>query len=106
MHDTCATAIAAARRIIEAKNAAGVEFYGAEGWAALDPSQRETFDVLCFNHTRQLPVTAYNRLSKVLLEELLAPYAAEVRGVLGPQSRVELDGESLLRSIAKLVDHK
>ena len=106
MHDTCATANAAAKRIIDAKNAAGIEFYGAEGWAALDPSQRETFDVLCFNHTRQLPVTAYNRLSKVLLEELLAPYATEVRGVLGPQSRVELDGESLLRSVAKLVDHK
>jgi len=38
--------------------------------------------------------------------ELLAPYAAEVRGVLGPQSRVELDGESLLRSVAKLLDPK
>jgi hypothetical protein len=41
-----------------------------------------------------------------VLEELLAPYAAEVRGVLEPQSRVELDGESLLRSVAKLLDPK
>ena len=104
MHDTCATANEA--RIVEAKNAASIEFYGAERWAALDPSERETFDVLCFNHTRQLPVTAYNRLSNALLEELLAPYAAEVRGVLGPQSRVELDGDSLLRSVAKLLDPK
>ena len=58
MHDACATANAAARRIVEAKNAAGDEFYGAERWAALDPSERETFDVVCFDHTRQLPVTA------------------------------------------------
>jgi len=54
MHDTCATANAAAQRIVETKNAAGIEHYGAEEWAALDPSKRETFDVLCFNHTRYL----------------------------------------------------
>ena len=41
-----------------------------------------------------------------MLEELLAPYAAEVRAVMGPQSRVELDGESLLRSVCKLLDAK
>ena len=78
MHDTCATANAAARRIIEAKNSAGIAFYGEEAWAALNPSERETFDGLCFNHTRQLPVTAYNRLSKAVLEELLAPYGASI----------------------------
>ena len=53
MHDTCTTANAAAKRIVEVKNAAGIEFYGAERWAALDPLERETFDVLCFNRTRQ-----------------------------------------------------
>ena len=87
MHGTCATANAAAQRIVEAKNAAGIEHYGAEEWAALDPSKRETFDVLCFNHTRQLPVTAYNRLSKVVLEELLAPYAAQGHVPQGPDRR-------------------
>jgi hypothetical protein len=41
-----------------------------------------------------------------VLEELLAPYAAEVRGMLGPQSRVDLDGKFLLRSVCKLLDPK
>ena len=64
MHDTCATANLAAKRIIEAKNELGVATFGAAGWATLSPKDRETFDGLCANHTRQRPVTAYDRLSK------------------------------------------
>ena len=45
------------------------------------PEDRETFDGLCANHTLQLPVTAYDRLSKAALHELLQHLA-----------RVELDG--------------
>ena len=73
MHDTCATANLAAKRIIEAKNELRVATFGAAGWVTLSPEYRETFDGLCANHTRQLPVTAYDRLSKAkaALHELL-----------------------------------
>ena len=66
MHDTCATANLAAKRIIEAKNELGVATFGAAGWATLSPEDRETFDGLCANHTRQRPVTAYDRSPRPL----------------------------------------
>ena len=106
MHDT--TANLAAKRIIEAKNELGVATFGAAGWATLSPEDRETFDGLCANHTRQLPVTAYDRLSKAktALHELLSPFADEVRKAMGPLARVELDGPSFMRSVSKLLDPK
>ena len=106
MHDTCATANLAAKRIIEAKNELGVATFGAAGWATLSPEDRETFDGLCANHTRQLPVTAYDRLSKAALHELLQHFADEVRQAMGPTARVELDGPSFMRSVSKLLDPK
>ena len=104
MHDTCNTANAAAKLIIEAKNEMGILAFGAAEWAALPPEMRETFDAKCFNHTRQLPITAYDRLSKAALHELLERYAAEVRAMMGPSARVELDGPSFMRSFSKLLD--
>ena len=65
MHDTCATANLAARRIIEAKSSWGCDLRGAER-ATLSPEDRETFDGLCA-YDRQLLVTAYDRPSKAAL---------------------------------------
>ena len=104
MHDTCNTANLAAVRIIEAKNEAGIATFGREAWEALPPEERETFDALCFNHTRQLPVAAYDRLSKEELSVLLKDFAEEVRAKFGPTARVELDGPSFMRSVSKLLD--
>ena len=104
MHDTCNTTNKAARLIIEAENEAGVATFGAAGWASLPPEERETFDGLCANHTRQQPVTAYDRLSAAEMGTLLKSFAKEVRLKMGPTARVELDGPSFLRSIAKLLD--
>ena len=106
MHDTCNTASKAAKLIIEAKNAAGVAFYGEAGWAAMPLEDRETFDGLCFNHTRQLPVTAYDRLSAAELAKLLGPLAGELRAKMGPLARIVLDGLSFMRSLSKLLDPK
>ena len=84
----------------------GVATFGAAGWATLSPEDRKTFDGLCANHTRQLPVTAFDRLSKAALHELLQPFADEVHKTMGPTARVKLDGPSLMRSISKLLDVK
>ena len=64
MHDTCNAANAAARAIIAAKVRAGEEHFGAEVWAALPESTRETFDGGYHNHTMQLPWAEYDRMVK------------------------------------------
>ena len=61
MRDTCNTARAASRRIIEEKNLAGIAHFGEEVWEGLPPQLRETFDGDCCNHLRQLPVAEYLR---------------------------------------------
>jgi hypothetical protein len=106
MHDTCNTANKAAKLIIEAKNEAGVAFYGEAVWAEMSQEDRQIFDGLCCNHTRQLPVTAYDRLSKMEMENCLKPFADDLRAKMGPMARVELDGLSFMRSISKLLDPK
>ena len=84
MHDTCNTANLAAVRIIEAKNEAGIATFGREAWDALPPEERETFDALCFNHTRQLPVAALRQgYRRVADADLLGPALPLDRDVFG-----------------------
>jgi len=104
MKDTCNTARAASNRIIEEKNLAGIAHFGEEVWEGLPPLLRETFDGDCCNHLRQLPVAEYLRKVGTALQELLKDYADEARKMMGPQTRIELDGQSLLRSCAKMLD--
>ena len=49
----CNTANATARKISELVEKKGVEFFGAEVWAAMSYEQRCTMDYLCGNHTHR-----------------------------------------------------
>jgi len=62
MHDTCNTANATAKKIAELVQSKGEQFYGTAAWQALPEEDRCVLDFLCGNHTRGLPVDAFNRL--------------------------------------------
>ena len=104
MHDTCNTAEAAAKLLISEKNEMGIEHFGEEAWAAMPEERRRTFDVDCGNHTRQLPIVAFRRKAKKYIEPLLGQFRAEAMAGLGFGARIELDVESLVRSLTKLLD--
>ena len=80
-----------------------MEFFGAEVWAARPDELRCTTDYLCGNHTRNLPVAAFNRLFDEWLAEVLGDAFAACSAASGGRSRLEKSGTALLRSICKLV---
>ena len=61
MHDTCNTANATAREIARRVEEKGRGLYGDEAWESMPEEKRCVLDFLCGNHTRGLPVDAFNR---------------------------------------------
>ena len=103
MHDTCNTANATAREIARLVEEKGREYYGDEGWDDLPEEEKFILDFLCGNHTRGLPVDAFNRrFEDWLAEELSAEFDAAA-GESGGHARLEKSGTSLLRSLFKLI---
>jgi hypothetical protein len=62
-------------------------------------------DNLCGNHTRGLPVDAFNRLFEKYLNDNLGSEFAAAAAASGRGSRLEMSGTALLRSLAKLAHH-
>ena len=93
-----------AKRFIAEKNEQGIEHFGEEAWAEMPEERRKTFDVDCVNHTRQLPGVAFRRLARKYIEPLLKDFQADAMATLGFNARIELDVESLVRSLTKLLD--
>ena len=103
MHDTCNTANATAREIARLVEEKGREYYGDGGWDDLPEEEKCILDFLCGNHTRGLPVDAFNRrFEGWLAEELSAEFDAAA-GESGGRARLEKSGTSLLRSLFKLI---
>jgi hypothetical protein len=103
MHDTCNTANATAREIARLVEEKGREYYGDEEWDDLPEEEKCILDFLCGNHTRGLPVDAFNRrFEDWLAEELSAEFDAAA-GESGGRARLEKSGTSLLRSLFKLI---
>ena len=65
MHDTCNTANKTARLAKALRDTSGQLYYGYENWELLAEDDKPWFDFLCGNHTRNLPMDAFN---KVLFE--------------------------------------
>jgi hypothetical protein len=42
------------------------DHYGEDVWAAAAPKTKACFDFLCGNHTRNLPVVRFNKVSSIL----------------------------------------
>lgn len=85
------------------KGASGEQFYGAAYWDSLAPKQKRLYDYLCGNHSRNLPIDAFNRLFESWLADELGDHFAAASLVAGPTARLEKSGLSLLRSMVKLM---
>jgi hypothetical protein len=102
MHDTCNGANLAAHLITLKKDKDGAGHFDQEVWDAMDDEAKATSDYLFGNHSRNLPVAAFNRLfSAFFTEELGADFEAAVAAG-NDRARFEKDGPAFIRSIAKL----
>jgi hypothetical protein len=57
---------------------------------------------LCANHSRNLPVDAFNRLFTACITEELGDDIKKCAEATGGQARLEKDGEALIRAMCKL----
>ena len=103
MHDTCNTANATAREIASLIEKKGKEFFGDGGWDDLPDERKKVLDFLCGNHTRGLPVDAFNRRFERWLDEEHDERFKAAAAASGSHSRLEKSGKSLLRAMSKLV---
>jgi hypothetical protein len=100
LHDTCNTANKSAELVKKAAWESGEKHFGADAWAEMGDERTLILDYLCANHSRGLPIDAFNRGFCKFLKEVLGAQleAAEKAGA----QRIEADGEALVRSISKL----
>jgi hypothetical protein len=98
----CNTANATARKLADLVQSKGREHFGEAAWAELPEEDRCVLDYLCGNHTRGLPVDAFNRLFETYLNDNLGSEFAAAAAASGGRSRLEKSGTALLRSLAKL----
>jgi hypothetical protein len=63
MHDTCNCANKVADLMMELRNRKCVEHFGAENWKHESKEVQACFNFLCGNHTRNLPVVRFNKVS-------------------------------------------
>ena len=63
MHDTCNCANKVAKLMIELRNRKCGEHYGEDPWNQAGKKVQACFNFLCGNHTRNLPVVRFNKVS-------------------------------------------
>jgi hypothetical protein len=102
MHDTCNTANKTARLAKTLRDTSGQLHYGFDEWQQLPEEEKSWFDYLCGNHTRNLPMDAFNREFESYLRRKLGDDIAAMAAEYGTQTRVEASGVLLLRSLCKL----
>jgi hypothetical protein len=62
MHDTCNTANKTARLVKGLRATSGQLYYGFDEWESKAAEDKPWFDFLCGNHTRNLPMDAFNKV--------------------------------------------
>jgi hypothetical protein len=102
MHDTCNTANKSARLAKTLRDTSGQLHYGYDEWEQLAAQEKPWFDYLCGNHTRNLPMDAFNREFEAYIRRKLGDDIAAMTAEYGTQTRVEASGVLLLRSLCKL----
>ena len=70
MHDTCNTANKTARLVKALRDTSGQLFYGYNNWELLVEDDKPWFDFLCGNHTRNLPMDAFNTVTPTISHTL------------------------------------
>ncbi len=102
MHDTCNTANKTARLAKSLRDASGQLYYGYDNWELKAEEDKPWFDFLCGNHTRNLPMDAFNREYEAYLKRVLGEDFEALAAECGTQTRVEASDVLLLRSLCKL----
>ena len=92
MHDTCNTANKSARLAKTLRDTSGQLHYGYDEWEQLADEEKPWFDFLCGNHTRNLPMDAFNREFDAYLRRKLGDDIAAMTAEYGTQTRVEASG--------------
>jgi hypothetical protein len=100
IHDTCNTANKTARLAQTLRATSGQLYYGYEEWEDRAAEDKPWFDYLCGNHTRNLPIDAFNKEFDAYLRRNLGDDIAALTAEYGTQT-----GVLLLRSLCKLT-HK
>ena len=103
MHDTCNTANAVPALLEARKGVSGEQFFGAAVWNTYGKQEKKLYNYFCGNHTRNLPIDAYNRRFEKWISAELGEQFAAAAAATGPTARLEKCGLSLLRSMIKLV---
>jgi hypothetical protein len=67
MHDTCNTANKTARLAQSLRATSGQLYYGFDEWESKAAEDKPWFDFLCGNHTRNLPMDAFNKVDSLYL---------------------------------------
>jgi hypothetical protein len=102
MHDTCNTANLVPHLVLELRETSGRLYYGEEERLALPAEERSSFDYLCGNHTRNLPLDQWNREFERYIKDELGEAIAEVQKSGDGRTRVEGSGIRLLRAMCRL----
>jgi hypothetical protein len=92
MHDTCNTANKTARLAKSLRDTSGQLYYGYDAWELKAQEEKPWFDYLCGNHTRNLPMDAFNREFEAYLKRVLGEDYAALAAEFGTQTRVEASG--------------
>jgi hypothetical protein len=106
MHDTCHAANKVASLMVELREVkANRQFHGDDTWETMAPSAKACFDFLCGNHTRNLPIDWFNRLSNKWLVTEIDEAVKTAKTASGSALRLECSREAFLRSLCKLTHH-
>jgi hypothetical protein len=105
MHDTCATANLVASMMRDVRNTSGQLRFGYDNWESKSEEDKPYFDFLCGNHSRNLPITEFNRKYETYIKEELGEALTTIQSQGGGRTRVESTGPLLLRSLCRLT-HK
>ena len=100
MHDTCHSANLVASLMVQLQERKKREFLTDEGWELGTDKCKATFNFLCGNHTRNLPIDRFNKLYDHWLEETIGPALKAANG--GSNVRLECNGVQFLRTVCRL----
>jgi hypothetical protein len=87
MHDTCNTANRTARLARSLRDTSGRLQFGFEEWEQRTEEDKPWFNFLCGNHTRNLPMDAFNREFEAYLRRTLGDDIAVLTAEFGTHTR-------------------
>jgi hypothetical protein len=89
----------------DVRNTSGQLRFGYDNWESKSEEDKPYFDFPCGNHSRNLPITEFNRKYETYIKEELGEALTTIQSQGGGRTRVESTGPLLLQSLCRLT-HK